>query len=134
MGQRCSAGSMARSVSMGGGAGPGLVSVLNPCAPPRVVSAVQYDGATYSYGPVILTPVSPAGVFLAVAEDWYGFGHSTSLMMSRYSCSIFGGGGLSLPYSQSNTAGCRASRRNWSRSEAAAMASSSASHCGHFSQ
>src|SRR5689334_17234553 len=52
IGQRRSAGSIRRNDSIGGGAGPGLVSVLKPCAPPRVSSRYQYEGATYSYGPV----------------------------------------------------------------------------------
>src|SRR5271155_663528 len=97
---------------MGGTAGPGLVSVLNPCAPPQPPSlhsagegwsresASQYEGATYSYGPVIFTPLvpeEPAG--LAVAEETIGFGHSACFSTSRYICSTSGGGGLSLPFS-----------------------------------
>src|SRR5580700_11306399 len=50
------------SDSFGGIAGPGLVSVLYPYAPPAVVSASQYIGGTYSYGPVIFTPDAPVTV------------------------------------------------------------------------
>src|ERR1041384_5092294 len=97
MGQRWSPGNIRRKLSIGGGAGPGLVSVLNPCAPPALVSSSQYEGATYSYGPVILTPVSPAGVRFAVADDWYGFGLWFFLITSRWFFSMLDGGGLSLP-------------------------------------
>src|SRR5512143_126797 len=102
---------MRRNVSTGGTAGPGLVSVMKPNAPPCAVSASQYAGGTQSYGPVILTPVAPdTGVARAVAEERYGLGQRSSVSTSTYIRSMSGGGGLSLPLSQTNTLGCVRSR------------------------
>src|SRR5215470_3194218 len=88
-----------------------LVSLLNPYAPPhppalqpcsatgRCGSVSQYDGATYSYGPDIFTPLAPVtAAGFAVAEDTTGFGHSRSFSILRYISSTSGGGGLSLPF------------------------------------
>src|SRR5579884_1290579 len=112
MGQRWSSGNIRRRLAMGGTAGPGLVSVLKPCAPPRSLSVSQYDGATYSYGPVIFTPVSPVtGVGRAVADDSYGFGQFSSFRMPTYMVSTSGGGGLSLPFIQLKTDGWLRMRR-----------------------
>src|SRR5271157_2159942 len=124
-------------LSMGGMAGPGLVSVLKPYAPPYFVSRYQNDGATYSYGPVIFTPLGPTVVALPEAEDTEGFGQSHSARISRYIFSILGGGGKSLPLSQVNAEGWRSRRRIWSRRDAAAMnsfSSSQLSHSSHWSQ
>ena len=66
-----------------GSPGPGLVSVLNPKAPPWRVSRYQNDGATYSYGPVIFTPLGPTVVVLPAADEIDGFGHSNSCKISR---------------------------------------------------
>src|ERR1700680_1081114 len=104
---------MARMLSTGGTAGRRLFSVLNPEAPPQPpgllclrsgcpcgVSSSQYSGATYSYGPVILTPLSPVTlVFLPVADETTGLGQNKSFSTSRYICSTSGGGALSLPFS-----------------------------------
>src|SRR5580765_4112560 len=124
---------MRRRLSTAGIAGPGLVSVLKPKAPPCRLSTYQNDGATYSYGPVIFTPLGPTLVVLAPAEEIAGFGHSTSFMICKYKFSIRGGGAKSLPYSHVITDGCRSSRRNWSRSDSLAIRSFSLSHAGQFS-
>src|SRR5215472_15911299 len=106
MGHRCSLGMNFSRLSFGGIAGPGLVSVLYPYAPPSFVSASQSTGGTYSYGPVIFTPDFPVTlVDCSLAEETDGFGHSRSLRMPRYKVSISGGGGLSLPYNHTNTLG-----------------------------
>src|SRR4051812_6659154 len=112
MGQRWSGGNMRRRLSIGGMAGPGLVSVLKPNAPPCRLSTYQKDGATYSYGPVIFTPLGPTVVFLALAEEIAGFGHSTSFIICKYKFSMRGGGAKSLPYNHVITDGCRSNRRN----------------------
>src|ERR1700733_6439627 len=94
------------SDSFGGIAGPGLVSVLYPYAPPAGVSANQYIGGTYSYGPVIFTPEAPVTVVgSADADESEGFGQSKSFRMPRYIFSTSAGGGPSLPYSQTKTLG-----------------------------
>src|SRR5579862_3486198 len=107
-------------LSIGGTAGPMLVSVLNPYAPPQPpglhslrlaspdgVSSSQYRGATYSYGPVIFTPLAPLMLlFCPVAEEITGFGHSSSFSIARYICSTSGGGWLSLPFSHASKLGC----------------------------
>src|SRR5581483_4341407 len=103
---------MRSMLSTGGTAGPMLVSVLKPYAPPQPPwlhfcssggsfgVSVQYAGATYSYGPVIFTPLAPViGVGLAVADDTTGFGHKRFFSTVKYICSTSGGGGLSLPFS-----------------------------------
>src|ERR1039457_5537205 len=76
-------------------------------------------GATYSYGPVIFTPLGPTVVSLFAAEETEGFGQSLSWKICRYIFSILGGGGLSLPYNQVNTDGWRSRRRGWARHESA---------------
>src|ERR1039458_1676850 len=91
-------------------------------------------GATYSYGPVIFTPLGPTVVSLFAAEETEGFGQSLSWKICRYIFSILGGGGLSLPYSQVNTDGWRSRRRTWSRKDSAEIFSSSVSQVPHFSQ
>src|SRR5512141_989349 len=98
------AGIMRRMLSIGGTAAPGLVSVLYAHAPPCVLSCIQYDGGTQSYGPVIFTPLAPENCAgLALAEEVVGCGHASSSSMSRYSCSTFAGGGLSVPFSETET-------------------------------
>src|SRR5262245_45071419 len=59
--------------SSSGSAGPGPVSELKPNAPPFFVSSYQYVGGTQSYGPGILSPLSPS----ALAAWTIGFGQST---------------------------------------------------------
>lgn len=61
---------MRRMLSIGGMAGTG--SILNPYAPRYFVSRYQKDGATYSYGPVIFTPLGPTVVALPEAEETEG--------------------------------------------------------------
>jgi hypothetical protein len=74
-------------------------------------SAVQYDGATYSYGPLIFTPLPPVTVVvLAVADDTTGFGHRRSASIFKYISSTSGGGGLSLPFSHVSMLGWPRSR------------------------
>src|SRR4051794_1617767 len=110
-------------LSIGGTAGPGLVSVLNPYPPPQPPwlqlcgwlapseSCIQYAGATYSYGPLIFTPLSPVTVVgFAVADEITGFGHSSSFSTFKYVCSTSGGGGLSLPFSHTSRLGCSRNR------------------------
>src|SRR5581483_12239030 len=105
-------GIMRRMLSIGGTAAPGLVSVLYAQAPPCVLSCNQYDGGTQSYGPVILTPLAPVTcVGLALADETVGFGQCSMRSMSRYICSTSAGGGLSLPFSHTNTLACPRSRR-----------------------
>src|SRR3954454_14548711 len=103
---------MRRRLSTGGIAGPGLISVLKPNAPPWRVSTYQNNGETYSYGPVIFTPLGPTVVFRAPAEEMEGFGQSTSFMICKYILSILGGGAKSLPYSHPMTEGWRSRRRS----------------------
>src|SRR5260370_35076010 len=106
MGHKCSLGSICRKLSTGGTAGPGLISVAKPCAPPRFLSSSQYEAGTHSYGPSILTPETPVTVDgLAVADDRNGLGQSYFLRMSVYICSTSGGGGLLLPFTQTNKVG-----------------------------
>src|SRR5687768_6436981 len=70
------AGRISFIVSMGGMAGPGLVSVLNPNAPPCLRSSSQYCGGMYSYGPFIFTPEGPVIVLLSSeAEETTVFCH-----------------------------------------------------------
>src|ERR1051325_1600318 len=102
MGQRWSLDSIFVRESRVGTAGPGLVSVLKPNAPPNFSLMApefsQYEGGTYWYGPVIFTPEGPVTVVgVAEAEEMAGLGHSVSLSTSRYSRSTSGGGGLSPP-------------------------------------
>src|ERR1022692_81002 len=120
---------------MGGIAGPGPVSELKPCAPPRVLSSRQLLGGTQSYGPVIFTPVFPlTSVGFSVADDSNGFGQSSSFTISMYFFSTSATGGLSLPFIQLKTDGWPRSRRIWSRNDAAAMEWSSSFQLAHFSQ
>src|SRR4029077_3337798 len=94
------------TLSSVGIAGPGLVSVFYPYAPPACVSANQYTGGTYSYGPVIFTPDFPVTVVGdSDADDTDGFGQSRSFNIPRYIFSTSAGGGPSLPYSHTNTLG-----------------------------
>src|SRR5438067_586874 len=96
-------GIIRRMLSIGGTAAPGLVSVLYAHAPPCVLSCIQYDGGTQSYGPVIFTPLAPLTcVGFALAEEMVGFGQYSWRSMSRYICSTSAGGGLSLPLSQTS--------------------------------
>src|SRR5579871_2290060 len=113
MGHMWSLPTMARILSTGGTAGPTLVSVLKPYAPPQPpglhsirtgwpggASTSQVRGAMYSDGPDISTPLSPVTlVFCPVAEETTGFGQNNSFSTSRYICSTSGGGALSLPFS-----------------------------------
>src|SRR5258705_7560380 len=93
-------------LSIGGTAGPGLISVAKPCAPPNFLSDNQYDAGTHSYGPSILTPVVPVTVLsFAVADERKGLGQSYRFRISMYICSTSGGGGLSLPFSQTSRLG-----------------------------
>src|SRR5579859_5949898 len=124
---------MRRRLSIGGIAGPGLVSVLNPNAPPCRVSTYQNTGGTYSYGPVIFTPLGPTVVFLPAADEIEGFGQSSSCRIPRYIFSTLGGGAKSLPYKNVITDGCRSSRRIWSRIDSPATSSFSLSQSGQFS-
>src|ERR1035437_455381 len=133
MGQRWSGGSMRRRLATGGIAGPGLVSVLKPNAPPWRVSRYQNEGATYSYAPVIFTPLGPTVVVLPAADEIEGFGQSNSCRIPKYIFSILGGGAKSLPYNQAMTEGWRSRRRIWSRSESPAIVSFSLSQAGQFS-
>ena len=51
---------MARTLSISGGAPPGLISVAKLHAPPYLPgSSSQYTGGTKSYGPFIFTPEGP---------------------------------------------------------------------------
>src|SRR3954462_8956124 len=112
MGHKCAGVSMVVRLSIGGTAGPGLISVANPNAPSCFVSVSQDDGGTYSYGPSIFTPLGPlTGPGVAVAFDTVGRFHSTSRSMSRYLRSTMGIGGLSLPFSHTKMLGWL---RRWS--------------------
>src|SRR3954463_2635032 len=128
------AGIMRRILSMGGTAAPGLVSVLYAHAPPCVLSCIQYDGGTQSYGPVIFTPLAPENAAgFALADEIVGFGHASCCSTFRYICSTSAGGGLSLPFSQTRALGCPRRRRIWSRNDASATACCSGPHVFHSS-
>src|SRR3954469_16697108 len=97
---------MRRMLSIGGTAAPGLVSVLYAHAPPCVLSCIQYDGGTQSYGPVIFTPLAPENsAGFALADEIVGLGHTSRCSMPRYICSTFAGGGMSLPFNQTRALG-----------------------------
>src|SRR5437764_10222658 len=115
------AGIMRRMLSIGGTAAPGLVSVLYAQAPPWVLSCIQYDGGTQSYGPVIFTPLGPVTVVdAALADEMYGFGQCSCCNISMYFFSTSGGGALSLPFNHTSALACARKRRIWSRSDSAA--------------
>src|ERR1700727_1406074 len=121
-------------LSRGGIAGPGLVSVLYPYAPPAFLSDNQYTGGTYSYGPVIFTPEAPVTVVaVSEAEETDGLRQSSSFRMPKYVFSTSAGGGLSLPLSHTNTLGCWRKIRIWLRKDAAETSCCSSFHFGHCS-
>src|SRR5215471_4705471 len=99
------------------------------------MSTVQYEGATYSYGPDIFPPLSPVmAAGFAVADETIGFGHIRSFATCRYVPSTSGGGGLSLPLSHITMLGWLRNRYIWSRSDAFAMSKSSGAHFDQCSQ
>ncbi len=135
IGHRWSAGSIRRIDPTVGIAGPGPISVAKLNAPPTSLSRSQYDGATKSYGPFILTPESPVTVVgVAVADDTYGTAHFAAFSVSRYIRSTSGGGGLSLPLSHVNTDGCRRILSACDHRQWFAMSRSAGVHLSHISQ